>query len=192
MVKYFYRVCEYLQKSPSIVCETQDVYNTYKKYMVTNGLWVTLKKEKLGQVISKVYRKILIKVRVINRVKRNFHQDFRLIQEMERGANNPVVYMHPHISSCTEHEITSYVIKTVYIHDGLEMDFTFCINSETGLFDVYFGKDEITNLGLFGILPQSEHDQFFCWCNTQASRCTKAMHGNRLCTHKFQQENSCP
>ena len=101
------------------------------------------------------------KLRVINGVKHNFYQDFRLIQGTERGANNPVVYMPPHISSCTEHEITSYVIKTMYIRDGQEMDFTFCVSSETGLFDVYFGKDEITNLRLFGILPQSEHDQFF-------------------------------
>ena len=73
MVKYFYRECEYLQKSPSIVCGTQDIYDAYNKYVTTNGLPVTLKKEKLGQVISKVYGKILIKVRVINGDKHNFY-----------------------------------------------------------------------------------------------------------------------
>ena len=63
--------------------------------------------------------------------------------------------------SLTEHEVTSYVIKTMYICDGLDMDFTFCISSDTGLFDIYFGDELIEDMELFGIHMESQHDQFF-------------------------------
>ena len=43
-------------------------YDAYKKYVDDHGIPFALKKEKVGQVISKVYGKILIKVCVINGV----------------------------------------------------------------------------------------------------------------------------
>ena len=143
------------------MCKTQDIYNAYKKFITDNGLPFTLKKEKLGQVISKVHGKILIKVCVIDGVKHNFYQDFRLIRESKRGPSNPVVFVPAHILTCFEHEIMSYMIKTMYIRDGKDMDFTFCISSETGLFDLYFGDEEIDNMEVFAIHLQTEHNQFF-------------------------------
>ena len=94
-------------------------------------------------------------------MKHNFYQDFRLITESERGPSNPVVFVLACISTSSEHEITSYIIKTMYIRDGKDMDFTFCISSDTGLFDLYFGDEEIDNMEVFAIHLQTEHNQFF-------------------------------
>ena len=54
------------------------------QFVKDNGVPYVLKKEKLGQVISKVFGKILIKVRIINRVHHNFYQGLRLLMDNDR------------------------------------------------------------------------------------------------------------
>ena len=57
----------------------------------------------------------------------------------DRGTNSPVLHIPEHITCSGEHETKSYTtIKTMFIHDGKQMDFKFCISEETGLFHVYF------------------------------------------------------